>query len=113
MQHYCIAGHLITRCNNVAKNDAVKKKTDFDLIKIREKETKLLAATSLDSFEITGTESPAVKETLSTTMSSSRTHSETVLSHWDRVLDMIGNNRCTYAIDGKSLDMSAILAVAR
>lgn len=66
-----------------------------------------------DAANITRTKSPAAQRNPSTVVSGLRFHSATVLSHWEQLLGMIGEGGYTYTIDGNSLDMATIVAVAR
>lgn len=75
----------------------------------------LYAAKNLDATKtnMRPTESTAVQEISPTKMFSTRFHRITVLQHWDQLLRVIGDHGCNYDIDGKSLNLTTIVAVAR
>ena len=40
-------------------------------------------------------------------------HGHTILEHWDKLVDLIGDSGREFAIDGESLNLAVVIAVAR
>ena len=40
-------------------------------------------------------------------------HGHTTLQHWNKLINLIGDPGSEYAIDGESLDLATVVAVAR
>lgn len=42
-----------------------------------------------------------------------KSHGQTILRHWDKLVELIGDPGREFAIDGESLNLATVVAVAR